>query len=69
MVKLTYKCDLCGKDIVTLTGFNETPFGKGYYTVDIYTDEHKFTEHEICGECLEKIMGFMNGLTAESGDD
>ena len=62
MVKLTYNCDLCGKDIVTLESFNAAPFGHGYYTVEIHTDEREFTEYEVCEECLQKIRACMKEL-------
>ena len=65
MVKLSYYCDLCGKNIVTQESFNDFPYGHGYYTLEIHTDEHKFTEYEVCEECLQKIRNFMKELKEE----
>ncbi len=69
MVKLLCICDLCGKEIVTMNGFANIPFGEGYYTIDIHMDEHTVVKTEVCGECLGKIKNFMKGLMVKREDD
>ena len=69
MVKLSYYCDLCGKNFLTMEGFESIPYGHGYYSLEIHTDEHKFTEYEVCEECLQKIRNFMKELREGAAGD